>query len=65
MPSVSRSWRQRMADRQEQPTEAVPAPPSGDATKAVLQEWLDTVGVSYPSSATKADLIALIEETPF
>lgn len=44
-----------------QPVEpAVPSKPDESWLKADIQAWLDGQGIDYQSSATKADLLALV-----
>lgn len=40
-----------------------PAKPTDANTVAEIKAWLDAHGVSYPSSAVKADLLALVNDT--
>ncbi len=40
-----------------------PAKPTDDNTVAEIKAWLDAHGVSYSSSAVKADLLALVNDT--
>jgi hypothetical protein len=36
--------------------------PTDDWLKADIQQWLDQAAIDYPSSATKAELLALVED---
>lgn len=40
-----------------------PAKPTDANTVAEIKAWLDAHGVSYSSSAVKADLLALVNDT--
>ncbi|MCT4390229.1 hypothetical protein EFS57_07460 [Leuconostoc falkenbergense] len=41
----------------------MPAKPTDANTVAEIKAWLDVHGVSYPSSAIKANLLALVNDT--
>jgi hypothetical protein len=40
-----------------------PAKPTDANTVAEIKAWLDAHGVSYPSSAVKANLLVLVNDT--
>ncbi len=40
-----------------------PAKPTDANTVAEIKAWLDAHNVAYPSSAVKADLLALVNDT--